>query len=145
MTLEDIIKEAASDKEMTDLIEAIRTGLNEDGNTWPESLEEYRREQRNLYEKDGIVIFKDRVVIPGNLRSKVLEILHGAHQGSSSMLARASQSVWWPKLCESIEQTRASCQGCIRAAPSQAILPPIPPPSPDFPMQQMFPFLQSLI
>ena len=137
LTLEDIIKEVASDKEMTDLIEAIRTGLNEDGNTWPESLEEYRRERRNLYEKDGIVIFKDRVVIPGNLRSKVLEILHGAHQGSSSMLARASQSVWWPKLCESIEQTRASCQGCIRAAPSQAILPPIPPPSPDFPMQQI--------
>ena len=94
LALEDIIKGAASYKEMTELIEAIRAGLNKDGNTWPKSLEEYRKERRNLSEKDGIVIFKDRVVIPSNLRTKVLEILHGAHQGSSSMLARASQSVW---------------------------------------------------
>ena len=53
------------------------------------------------------------------------------------MEARASQSVWWPGLKNDIEQKRAVCHSCIHAAPSQASLPPVLPPSPDFPMQQI--------
>ena len=137
ISLEDIIVESAQDKEIISIIEALRSGQNEEGNTWPASLGEYKREKEHLSEKDGIVLFKSRILVPCSLRAKVLEVLHAAHQGCSSMLARASQGVWWPKLGESVEKIRASCQECTRTAPTQATLPPVPPPSPDFPMQQV--------
>ena len=126
--------ESAQDKEIISIIEALRSGQNEEGNTWPASLSEYKREKEHLSEKDGIVLFKSRILVPCSLRTKVLEVLHAAHQGCSSMLARASQGVWWPKLGESIEKIRASCQECTRTAQKQATL---PPPSPDFPIQQI--------
>ena len=53
------------------------------------------------------------------------------------MEARASQLVWWPNLKDHIERRRAACECYTRYAPSQASLPPIPPPRPDYPMQQI--------
>ena len=90
-----------------------------------------------MSEKDGVVTFKKRVIIPSKLHREVLDVLHAAHQGCSSMEARASQSVWWPGLKEEIAKRRAACQSCTKAAPSQPALPPVPPPRPDYPMQQI--------
>ena len=67
----------------------------------------------------------------------MLDVLHSAHQGCSSMEARASQSVWWPGLKDKIAKRRSACQGCTQSAPSQPALPPVPPASPDYPMQQI--------
>ena len=137
LSLEDIAREVAKDNEVLELIEVIRLGVDTDRGLWSDVIEKYYREREHLSEKDGIVTYKNRVLIPSGLRGQVLETLHAAHQGCSSMNARVSQAVWWPKIGDSIEQIRASCQECTRIAPSQAALPPVPPPSPDFPMQQV--------
>ena len=91
----------------------------------------------HLIEKDGVLTFKKRLVIPKNLRREVLDILHAAHQGCSSMEARAAQSLWWPNMKKQIERRRSSCQSCIQAAPSQSALPSVPPPNPEYLMQQI--------
>ena len=125
------------DTEIRELVELIRGGLPDSRDDWPGTLYDYYRVRGDLCEKDGIVSYKKRVIIPQSLRIDILDILHAAHQGCSSMEARASQSLWWPGMKERIARRRAACQCCTQAAPSQPSLPPVAPPSPDYPMQQI--------
>ena len=94
VTLEVIVKESASDTEMKQLVELVRNGTTDDKNLWPERLSNFHRVRNSLSEKDGVLFYKSRVVVPSRLRGEVLDVLHAAHQGCSSMEARASQSVW---------------------------------------------------
>ena len=80
-------------------------------------------------------MYNDRIVVPQSLRTRVLEALHSAHQGTSSMIARAESSVFWPGITSDIKRIRASCQQCNRNAPSQPDAPPTPPTIPVYPFQ----------
>ena len=137
VTWEAVVKESTTDQETRQLVNLVRNGIPESREHWPQNLSDFYRARNDLCEKDGVVKYKKRVVIPKSLRKEVLDILHAAHQGCSSMEARASQSVWWPGMKDQIARRRAACQGCTQAAPSQPSLPPVRPPSPDYPMQQI--------
>jgi hypothetical protein len=58
-----------------------------------------------------VVLYKGQIIILLVLRRDVLDIVHSAHQGTSSMEARVSDSVWWPGLKEEISSRRMRCQG----------------------------------
>ena len=45
-----------------------------------------------------VILYKERVVIPQSLRSKVLELLHSSNGGVTSMTSRAGVSIWWPRI-----------------------------------------------
>ena len=48
---------------------------------------------------DGVVCYKDRLVIPLELKQEVLDAIHAAHhQGVSGMNNRVEQSVYWPSI-----------------------------------------------
>ena len=49
-------------------------------------------------------VFEDRLVIHACLRSKVLTVLHAAHQGKSTMLHRAAYTVFWPGYTIDVEK-----------------------------------------
>ncbi|XP_063448334.1 uncharacterized protein LOC134727870 [Mytilus trossulus] len=94
-----------------------------------------RRFREDLYTVDGVVIYKDRIVIPPALRKNVLIIIHSAHQGVTSMMSRAGSSVFWPGITPDITTLRNECYQCNRMAPSQPCAPPTPPVYPDYPFQ----------
>ncbi len=58
---------------------------------------------------DGVVMFRQRVVVPRELRPVVLEVLHGAHQGVYSMQLRADKAVWWPGMSADITGVLERC------------------------------------
>ena len=78
-----------------------------------------------------------RVIVPSSCRRRVLDSLHSAHQGSAKMLERAKHLVYWPGIVDDLEQTRKRCSICDRNAPSQAMMPPLPLESPEFPFQMI--------
>ncbi|CAE1167716.1 unnamed protein product [Acanthosepion pharaonis] len=84
---------------------------------------------------DGVIVYKDRIVIPPSLRDEVLCALHSAHQGVTSMIARAESSVFWPGITPAIAALRASCLQCNRNAPSIPSAPPVLSTSPEYPFQ----------
>ena len=137
VTMEAVVKESNMDTVIRQLVVQVRKGIPDKREDWPPGISEFYKVRNELCEKDGVVTYKKRVIIPNSLRKETLDILHAAHQGCSSMEARASQSVWWPGMKEQIARRRAACQGCTKAAPSQPALPPVRPPSPDYPMQQI--------
>ena len=131
-----LVDETQKDPEMQDLLTCIRNGFPE-GDKHRSSLSNFWRYRDALYELDGVVLYDDRVVVPPSLRSQVLNTLHAAHQGVSSMEVRARSIVFWPGMTDDTDKIRASCQDCIRNAPSQSRLPPAPYTAPSTPFEKV--------
>ena len=130
ISVEDVARENELDKRIQELIKKLRTESSEENTKWGEEIKEFERERGNLSENEGIVMNKNRILIPEALRERVLEVIHPAHQGCSGMSARARLVIWWPKIDQDIERKRGACDSCTRIAPSQADLPPVAPASP---------------
>ncbi|CAE1306768.1 unnamed protein product [Acanthosepion pharaonis] len=125
----------ASDEDMLVLTELIESGMPEFRHEMPNSIREYFQFRDDLSTIDGVIVYKDRIVIPPSLRDEVLCALHSAHQGVTSMIARAESSVFWPAITPAIAALRASCLQCNRNAPSNSSAPPVPPTNPEYPFQ----------
>ena len=124
-----------SDEVMVKLIEIIESGMPEFRHLLPTELRPYHQYRDSLYTVDGVVMYNERIVIPPSLRSDVLESLHAAHQGVSSMISRAEHSVFWPGITPAITDLRNRCNDCNRMAPSQPSAPPSHQTLPVYPFQ----------
>ena len=89
----------ASDRDMVHLMSIIESGFPNFRNELPPTLREYYQFHDHLYTVDSVIHYKDRIVTPPSLRQHVLSVLHSAHQGVTSMIARA------PPLLQPHEQT----------------------------------------
>ena len=78
---------------------------------------------KSLYAEEGVLLYQDSVVVPPSLRHRVLQNLHAAHQGTSSMEQRAHAIVYWPGISKDIRETTEGCADCNQKAPSQAATP----------------------
>ncbi len=105
---------------------------------WPESLREYFQFRDHLYTLDGVLMYKERIVIPSALRDDCIQALHSAHQGTAMMTARGESSVFWPGISKAIANARASCGYCNRMAPSQPSAPPMPRLEPAYTFQCIY-------
>ena len=132
----DTVREATnSDKDMIQLLQIIESGFTPPRTELPPSLREYHQFRDDLYCIDGVILYKERIVIPPTLRQNILEVLHSAHQGVTSMIARAESTVFWPGITPSIAHKRERCIDCNRMAPSQPNAPPFPVIPPSYPFQ----------
>ena len=119
---------------LSQLLHAIEQGFQGEY----DQISTYMRYKDSLYSHNGVVMYKDRAVIPKSLRASVLDSLHSAHQGVSSMQMRAQSIVFWPGMTRDIENKRKSCSDCNRNAPSQAILPTDPAQPPSSPFENIY-------
>ncbi len=132
---EQVQTATSSDDNMFLLLSTIEDGIPEFKHQLPPSIREYHQFRKHLYSSDGVVIYKDRIVIAPSLRPSCLSALHAAHQGTSAITSKAEASIFWPGITNDIQATRANCPHCNRMAPSQAALPPTPPTLPEYPFQ----------
>ncbi|KAJ8336082.1 hypothetical protein SKAU_G00394250 [Synaphobranchus kaupii] len=132
----DRVREAtSSDGEMRTLEAMAADGIPDSKFKMPETIRDFHQYRESITSTDGVVLYKDRVVIPPSLRGEVLSALHAAHQGVSMMTARAESSVFWPGMSADISATRRNCEHCHRMAPSQPGAPPTPPIPAVYPFQ----------
>ncbi|XP_061178429.1 uncharacterized protein LOC133187074 [Saccostrea echinata] len=124
-----------SDAIMHHLLQLIESGLPETRLEFPPALREYFQFREHLHSLDGVILYKDRIVIPPSLRREILSVLHSAHQGVTAMTSRAEASIFWPGITPDITSLRAQCIQCNRNAPSNPSAPPTPLISPDYPFQ----------
>ena len=61
----------------------------------PDALRAFHRFHEHLHTSDGVIIYKDRVVIPLSLQQDIFSTFHSAHQGTTSKMARAESSIFW--------------------------------------------------
>ncbi|KAK3788810.1 hypothetical protein RRG08_029257 [Elysia crispata] len=126
---------ASSDENMFLLLSIIENGSPDSRRDLPPLLQDFFQFREDLFTFDGVILYKERVVIPPSLRPEVLSALHAAHQGVISMNLRAETSVFWPGITLDISDTRTNCTHCNRIAPSNPSSPPTPLSTPEYPFQ----------
>ena len=103
---------------LSQLLQAIEQNFQ---GRW-DKLAAYMRYKDSLYSQNGVVMYQDRAVIPKSLRASVLDSLHSAHQGVSSMQMRAQSIVFWPGMSRDIENKRRSCADCNRTIRIKSVM-----------------------
>ena len=78
-----------------------------------------------------------QIVIPISMRKYVQSTLYEAHQGVTSMLSQANESIYWQGLNRDIRLTRYNCKSCNEVAPQQHQEPLIITLSPAWPFQKI--------
>ena len=76
-----------------------------------------------------------RTVIPKKLRHQMIENIHAAHQGATSILCRAREIMYWPGMDRDIKKHCERCADCQAAAPSNRKESLIPTDIPEYPFQ----------
>ncbi|XP_058044030.1 uncharacterized protein K02A2.6-like [Ahaetulla prasina] len=116
----DIESLSAKDPFLSKIIDWVKRG-------WPrESLASeflpYSRRQHELSVLKGCLLWGNRVVVPPDLRKRILSCLHDAHPGMVRMKALGRSYVWWPGMDQEIEAWVANCPQCqaSRSAPAAA-------------------------
>ena len=83
-----------SDKDLIQLVSIIESGLPESHHKIPPALHEYYQFCKHLYTVDGVILYKDHIIIPPSLYQHIVAILHSAHQGITSITAHVESSVF---------------------------------------------------
>ena len=96
VTWDNVREHTTSDPTMRQLHDTILVGSPEDSSSMPELTRIYHQYRSDLSIVEGVILYQDRIVIQPSLRDQVLETLHAAHQGVTSMNAWAKASVFWP-------------------------------------------------
>ncbi|XP_032233654.1 uncharacterized protein K02A2.6-like [Nematostella vectensis] len=135
VTWERVKLETTSDPDLQTLTTIIESGFPEFQHELPPALQEYHRFRQHLHTIDGVILYKNRIVVPTSLRDAILSTLHSAHQGVTSMTDRAESPIFWPGITPAITALRERCSHCNRMTPPQPSAPPYPSTLPAYPFQ----------
>ena len=69
--------------------------------------------------EQGLLLVRDKILVPRPSRSYILEILHRAHTGKDALLQNARAHYFWPHLTKEVEDITRSCLECLQSAPTQ--------------------------
>lgn len=86
---------------------------------------------------NGILMYRDRIVIPDSLRPEVVSDIHSGHLGLNKCRERAKGSVWWPGISNDLERVVKSCEFCQVHRPKQCREPLRTTVMPDRPWQKV--------
>ena len=106
MGLKTLIAKAAIDPELTRVRNSMR---REDRETIPDG---YRTVFDKLSIRWGLVFVDDQIVVPIDLRRKLLDIIHFGHSRITKMNAEA-KIFWWPGMKQDIENKVKDCTACL--------------------------------
>lgn len=63
---------------------------------------------------NGLLLFRNRLIIPAEMRGSMLNRLHEGHFGVSKCRQRANDTVWWPAISTDINDMVKRCPNCIQ-------------------------------
>ena len=106
MDLKTLIAKTAIELELTHVRNSMR---REDRETIPDG---YRTVFDKLSIRWGLVFVDDQIVVPIDLRRKLLDIIHFGHSGITKMNAEA-KIFWWPGMKQDIENKVKDCTACL--------------------------------
>jgi transposase InsO family protein len=126
MTARQVEESSNFDDELNSIRECIKTG------NWENSkLSSYYPVRDELCTVGRLVLRGTRLVIPRELRVKVIAIAHEGHVGMSATKVRLRTKVWWPGMDKDVVKYIESCHGCqlvAKANPPEPIVPTELPP-----------------
>ena len=109
MSCSEILRAYEADETLKKLKTLVEIGFPESKKCLQSDLKPFWNFCNNLIAKDSMFYCGDRIIAPKLLRSKILKMLHGAHQGSRSMELRAGKLWFWPGMASDIQGFKNNC------------------------------------
>lgn len=85
-------------------------------NGWPKRLEkqfiDVHSNQQELEIVDECLLYQDRVIVPQQMHSEILKLLHANHSGTVKMKQLARRTVYWYGINKDIENLVSKCDAC---------------------------------
>ena len=106
----EMVKEATAKNETLTHLKEIVASVMSELSDLHQDIRAYHRHSSQLYEVDGVVMMKNRIVVPTALREYLLQSLQAAHQGIWVMCQRAANSIFWPNISADITRIRNECE-----------------------------------
>ena len=108
-----------NDSEIQQVISLTRKGWPETGKNLSGSICEYFSARNEFSVVDGLLLYRNSLVIPISQRMEVLEKLHMSHQGLTKSKDFAAQCVWWPTINKDLTEKVQNCKFCQEYRPTQ--------------------------
>ena len=124
--LEEIRTATDEDDEIRSLKEIIYVGWSQSRSDVHRVLLPYWNFRDELSIDNGIVTKGTWIIIPRNIRSRILAQLYLAVQGVEKTRLHARTAVYWPGIYDDIEKMVKACSICQEALPEQLKEPMIP-------------------
>ena len=100
----------------------------------PQPYEQYKAELSAI---DGLLVYRDHIVIPSKLRTDMLNRLHESHQCTTTCLDNAHTCIWWPSITREVKEMVNSCMECRETHPAQRQAPLKPTEIPSCPWEKV--------
>ena len=120
------------DNQLTRLSHYINTGFLCHKKNLLTDLHEFWNHREALSIESGLITCGNRIIVPKEMRPKMLQYIHEGHQGKERCLLWARNTVFWPKMMYDIQELIERCIICQEHGKSQPItgttqeLPPFP-------------------
>ncbi|XP_054282050.1 uncharacterized protein K02A2.6-like [Macrosteles quadrilineatus] len=102
----------------------------------PESMRKWYTFKDDLSIIEDLICYKERIIIPFELRKDIINKLHDGHFGSTRTVLRAKQSVFWPGITTEIHNLIENCDTCAKHQ-NQKSEKMIQSDTPDYPWQRI--------
>ena len=79
--------------------------------------EEYSIYKKKLSSRYGLVFSEDKIIVPKNLRTTIISLLHKSHPAIKKM-SMAARHFWWPRIIEAMQKKCDNCVPCKVAGKS---------------------------
>ena len=124
------------DSQLTILHRVLQTSWRTRHNLQKE-LQRFWPYQHLLTQVQGLIMRGTQIVIPRSLRKEMLARAHEGHQGIAKTKARLRETMWWPGMCNKVEQMMACCDVCGCYRHQQRKEPLISTPLPQLPWERV--------
>ncbi|XP_057378537.1 uncharacterized protein K02A2.6-like [Daphnia carinata] len=78
----------------------------------PVPAKPYWTVKHDIAEVDGLLLYKERLIVPTSLRQEVLKGIHSGHFGETKCVLRARSAIYWPGCEDQVKNVVASCNIC---------------------------------
>ncbi|KAK3084785.1 hypothetical protein FSP39_018986 [Pinctada imbricata] len=136
VTLRKLEEHSETDETIKMLKKIILQGWPED-RTLPTRLEIYYPFREELTVQGNLVYKGDRIVLPGNFKSEILQRIHSSHIGIQNCVRRAREALYWPNMTADITNYVQQCAVCAAYQTDQCKEPLISHEIPDRPWQKI--------
>ena len=115
----------------------IINGWPDHKSSLPSELQPCWQVKDDLYIANEVVLYNERIIIPAELQTKALALLHESHQGIEKSKMRAKSTMFWPGIGQDVEDSVDKCPICLTHRNQQQKEPLLPHPVPERPWQKV--------
>ena len=110
------------DNQLTRLSHYINTGFLCDKKNLLRDLHEFWNHRKGISIKSRLITCGNRIIVPKEMRPKMLQYIHKGHQGKERCLLWARNTVFWPKMMYDVQELIERCFICQEHGISQPII-----------------------